>query len=122
MVLQFKVIEDQSLWAIDLDKLQYVCLSRALADVFENPSQEPVVEEFGKLVQVNQLLRVFRMEGRTPSTEGPGAGLTSVIVVLDVIDTALIITLNANVKITEPICVKPILSVKCEVLGQEAIH
>lgn len=122
MLLQFKVVSDSSLWSFDTDSLRYARLSRPLSDIVDNPSTDPAVEEFGKLTSMNPLVEAYRMEGRTPTTDGPGGGLTSIAIVVRISDNVLVIGVNANVKITEPICVKPILSVKCEVLGQEAIH
>lgn len=122
MVYQFKVVSDGSLWAIDSGKLRYARLSRPLEDAFKNPSEESAVEEFGKLIQMNPLIRLYRLEGRTPDTDGPGGGLASVVVDLDIPDTVLEVGISANVPISDPICVKPIERVSCTVLGQQSIH
>lgn len=122
MLLQFKVVKDQSLWSLDTDRLRFARLSRPLADIAENPGTESAIEEFGELKQVSPLVELYRLEGRTPSTEGLGAGLTSVAIVVRITNTTLEIGVNANVPISDPICVKPIERVSCTVLGQQSIH
>jgi hypothetical protein len=122
MLLQFKVVGDGSLWSIDSDRLRYARLARPFVEIAENPSDDPAIEEFGELKQVNPLVEAYRMEGRTPSTDGPGCGLTSVAIIVRITNNALEIGVSANVPITEPVCVKPIDTVRCEVLGQQAIH
>lgn len=117
MLLQFKVVSDGSLWSIDSTKLHYARISRTLLEV-ENPSTEPVIEEFGKLIPQSQVLEVYRLEGRTPGTDGPGGGLTSVCVIVRIADTTLEIILSANVPITDVVSVRPIESIRCMVLGE----
>jgi hypothetical protein len=118
MVLQFKVVADQSLWVLDSDKMRYARVSKPMSEIAENPSSDSAVEEFGTLKWMSPLMELYRLEGRTPTTDGPGAGLTSIAIVVRVVDETLEIAVNANVDITEPVCVKPISRVRCEVLGQ----
>jgi hypothetical protein len=118
MLLQFKVVKDGSLWAIDTDKLRYYRLARPLLEIAENPKDEPAIEEFGELKSVHPIMELYRLEGRTPNTDGPGCGLTSVAIITRITDQTLEIGVNANVEISEPVCVKSIDTVRCEVLGQ----
>lgn len=122
MLLQFKVVQDSSLWSIDTDKRRYARLARSLVDIVGNPTTDPAVEEFGELKLMHSVMEVFMLEGRTPSTDGPGAGLTSVCIVVRIADTMLEVGVMANVEIAEPVMVNPINNVRCEVLGvQKAI-
>jgi hypothetical protein len=117
MLLQFKVVEDGSLWSCDTDKLRYARLARSLVDIAENPSDEPAVEEFGELKSMNPLVEAYRMEGRERTTEGPGCGLTSIVIAVRILDDTVDIGVRANVPISDVINVKPIRKVVCEVLG-----
>ena len=121
MLLQFKVVADDSLWSLDTDRLRYARLTRPLTELAENPTDEPAIEEFGKLVQMDPVCEVYRMEGRTPHTDGPGGGLTTVVLVVRITGTTLEIVCSANVPVTDVINVKPINDVRCVVAGQKEL-
>ena len=118
MLLQFKVVADGSLWSCDTDKRRFARLARSLVDIVEAPTAEPAVEEFGELKLVHPVMELYRLEGRSPTTDGPGAGLTSVGVVVRIADNTLEVGVMANVEIAEPVVVNPINNVRCEVLHQ----
>lgn len=121
MLLQFTVVSDGSVWSCDTDALRYARLIKPLAEVIETLTDQPVIEEFGELKQVSPIMELYRLEGRTPNTEGPGCGLTSIAIVVRITD-AVEIGVNANVDISDPICVRPITQVRCSVLGTQKIH
>ncbi len=119
MLLQFQVTADDSIWVLDTDKMRYSRVSAPVTDLdlWENGGAN--VEEFGEIEVMNPLMEVYRLVGREPKTEGPGSGLTSVAILIRIVNTSLEIGVNANVPVKEPVCVKPIDTVRCEVLGQQ---
>lgn len=116
MLLEFKVVADSSLWVIDTDKSLYARISEPVREL--HPGKPPV-EEFGNIVAVSPVMELYRFEGREPKTEGPGCGLTSVAILVRIVNSELEIGVKANVEIEEPVCVSQINNVRCEVLGHK---
>lgn len=119
MLLQFKVTEDGSLWLIDSDAMRYSRVTAPVTDPEKWEAGEGETEEYGKLVPASPIMEVYRLEGRDPKTEGPGCGLTSVAIIVRILGTTVQIGVSANVPIKDPVSVKGITAVQCDVLGQE---
>lgn len=118
MLLQFVVTGDDSIWIIDSDNLRYSLVTAPVTDLEQWEKGKAAVEEYGKLELMNPMVEVYRLVGREPKTEGPGCGLTSVAILVRILNTTLQIGISANVKIKDPVCLKAIDAVNCEVLGQ----
>jgi hypothetical protein len=108
MLLQFKVIADESLWICDVQHMQFARVSAPAAD------QESKVLESGKLIP--QGFGVYAFEGRTPKTEGPGKGLCSIGNYVVAIGQTVKIFLRANVSVKDFTMPVPIRQVLYEVL------
>jgi hypothetical protein len=123
MLLQFKAVSDGSLWVLDTDKFRYSRVSAAITDVEKWETGAAEVEEFGELKSMNELVEVYRMVGREPTTEAPGAGLCTVALITRVLKTGTLVGVNANMAIKEPICLAP-GGISCEIVGQykEAVN
>lgn len=114
MLINFRCVSDGSLWYCDTDRLRYCRASKPIQEITEGDS---VVEEFGKLKLVSPILEMYSLDGRTPTTEAPGKGLSTIGVITRVIGDQLYIYLESNVKIKESTCISPINGVRCEVIG-----
>jgi hypothetical protein len=104
MLLQFAVEKDNSLWICDVQTMQWARVSAPASD----PNSK--IEESGKLVP--QGFGIYALEGRTPKTEGPGAGFSSIGNYVVAIGTTVQIFLRANVQIkdfTMPVPIRQIL-------------
>jgi len=110
MLLQFKVISDNSYWMVDTVAMKW---SRNAGN--EDKSE---ILELGKVVFVGLQgpMRVFAMEGRDPKTEGPGNGLCTFGYALIDLDTTIVFYFQANVPIDELISRRPIETVKYELI------
>lgn len=115
MLILFRCESDSSLWSLDTDKLRYARLSKPLTEIVDS---SPVVEEFGSLILLNQLIEQYRLDGRTEKTEAPGAGLCAVTILTRLLNTGPFVGIAANVPIKEPQVVNPQIAVQCEVIGQ----
>lgn len=110
MLVQFTVDADNSNWAIDTNLMSYLHT--------EGEGPEAKIVERGKIVLVgtNGPLRVFALEGRDIRTDGPGAGLCTFGYALVDIDTVLTFYIQANVKIRNINSLRPIDTIRYEVL------
>ena len=107
MLLQFKT-EDNSIFLADVQFMTWARISAPAAD------QESKVVEHGKLVP--QGFGVYAFEGRTPKTEGPGAGLCSIGNYVVAIGQSVKIFLRANVPVKDFTMPVPIRQVLYEIL------
>lgn len=117
MLLQFKAVSDGSIWLIDSDLLRYSRVSAAVTDVEKWETGAAEVEEYGELKSMNELVEVYRMVGREPTTEAPAAGLCTIALITRVLKTGTLVGVNANMPITEPVCLAP-AGIECEIVGQ----
>lgn len=110
MLVQFNVEKDNSAWLIDTVAMNYVHSESQAPDA-------PIVER-GKLIFVGMqgVIRIFALEGRTTSTDGPGAGLCTFGYAIIDLDTILTFYIHANVPITNINSVRPIESVRYELI------
>jgi hypothetical protein len=110
MLLQFTVVKDNSAWLVDTVTMNYI----------HSESQAPDAQilERGKLVFIGMqgVIRLFAMEGRTTNTEGPGAGLCTFGYAMIDLDTTLTFYIQANVPIKDLNSVRPIESVRYELI------
>lgn len=90
-----------------------------LTDLEKWEKGEAETEEFGELKLVSPIMELYRLNGRDVKTDGPGCGLTSVAILVRIVNTVLEIQVSANVPIKEPTCLKEINQVRCEVIGVE---
>lgn len=106
MLIQFKVVKDDSCWMIDTQGMRWTRN--------EGDSESSKILELGKLVPVGIQgpFRVFALEGRDEKTEGPGAGLCTFGYFMHDIDTTLVIYVNANVEIKDFISRRPIDAIR----------
>jgi hypothetical protein len=107
MLLQFKVIADESVWICDVQHMQFARVSAPAADA------ESKVLESGKLVP--QGFGIYAFEGRTPKTES-GAGLRSIGNYVVAIGQTVKIFLRANVPVKDFTMPVPIRQVLYEIL------
>jgi hypothetical protein len=112
MLIQFKVVQDDSCWFLDTVQMRY-----ARTDGSEDKSE---ILEMGKIVFVGMqgVLRIFALEGRTVSTDGPGAGLCTFGYALVDLDTTLTFYIQCNVPVKDIISRRPIDTVKYELIPQ----
>jgi hypothetical protein len=84
----------------------------------DGDSDKSEILEFGKLIFVGMqgVLRIFAFEGRTVSTEGPGAGLCTFGYAMIDLDTTLTFYIQANVPIKDIISRRPIETVRYELI------
>jgi len=111
MLLQFKVAKDDSLWICDV---QFLNFARISAPPDPTNLEASVVLEQGKLIP--QGYGVYSFEGRTPKTEGPGAGLCSIGNYLVGIGPTVKVFIRANVEIKDFTMPAPIRQVLYEIL------
>jgi hypothetical protein len=107
MLLQFKT-EDDAIFLTDVQFMTWARVSAPAAD------QESKVVEHGRLVP--QGFGIYAFEGRTPKTEGPGAGLCSIGNYVVAIGQAVKIFLRANVPVKDFTMPVPIRQVLYEIL------
>lgn len=110
MLIQFNVVEDNSAWLIDTVLMNYL---RS-----DGQSEGAQIEERGKLIFVGMqgVVRIFALEGRSTSTEGPGAGLCSFGYAIMDRDTTLTFYVQANVPIKNLNSVRPVDTVRYELI------
>ena len=110
MLVQFNVVKDNSAWLIDTVAMNYIHSESQAADA--------QIVERGKLILIGMqgVIRIFALEGRTVSTEGPGAGLCTFGYAIVDLDTTLTFYIHANVPITNITSVRPIESVRYELI------
>jgi hypothetical protein len=110
MLIQFKVVQDDSCWFLDTVQMRY-----ARTDGSEDKSE---ILEMGKIVFVGMqgVLRIFALEGRTVSTDGPGAGLCTFGYALIDLDTTLTFYIQCNIPVKDIISRRPIDTVKYELI------
>jgi len=108
VLLQFKVTADDSIWICDVQFLNWAHVSAPGTD------PESKVLEHGKLIP--QGFGVYAMEGRTPKSEGPGAGLSSIGTYLVGIGSTIKIYIRANVPIKDFTMPAPIKQIFYEIL------
>jgi len=108
VLLQFKVTADDSIWICDVQFLNWAHVSAPGTD------PESKVLEHGKLIP--QGFGVYAMEGRTPKSEGPGAGLSSIGMYLVGLGNTIKIYIRANVPIKDFTMPAPIKQIFYEIL------
>lgn len=110
MLVQFTVVKDESVWMLNTVGMSYV---RA-----ESNSENAKILEMGKLIFVGLQgpLRIFALEGRTPTTEGPGAGFCTFGYGLIDLDTTITFFLQANVQIKDINSRRPVDTVRYELI------
>lgn len=104
MLLQFKVIADNSLWIADVYSLTWARVSSPGID------PESKVLEYGRLRPLGW--GRYEFEGRTPKTSGPGAGLSVITVNTPMLRDTGIVEIRPNVDVTDftmPVPIKQIL-------------
>jgi hypothetical protein len=108
MLLQFTVQADDSIWIVDTQFLNWARVSA--------PGTDPIstVLESGKLIP--QGFGVYAFEGRTPETEGPGAGICSVGTYLVGLGNTIKIYIRTNVPIKDFTMPAPIRQILYEIL------
>lgn len=116
MLIQFKVVQDETSWFVDTVQMRWA-QTKGIEDTSE-------ILEFGKLVFVGMqgVLRIFAFEGRTPKTDGPGAGLCTFGYAMVDLDTTLTFFIQANVPIKDLTSRRPIDTIRYELIpvpGQE---
>ena len=103
MIYQFKVASDDSLFAINTVDLKRGRASSILASPSVGAAADGVTSfvfsEEGTLVPMGA--GVYSLDGRTPKTEGPGAGLSTVQLMAVPFDKHLILYLLPNVEVKE---------------------
>jgi hypothetical protein len=112
MLIQFKVVQDDSCWFLDTVQMRW---ARTNGD-----QDKSEILELGKLVFVGMqgVLRIFALEGRTTNTDGPGAGLCTAGYALVDLDTTLTFYVQCNVPIKDLISRRPIDTVKYQLIPQ----
>lgn len=110
MLLQFRT-EDDSLFIADV---QWMNWARVSAPPDPTKPDGSVVLEHGKLVPMG--FGVYNFEGRTPKTEGPGTGLSSIGNYVVALGNSVKIFLKANVTIKDFTMPVPISQVLYEIL------
>ena len=110
MLVQFNVVKDNSAWLIDTVAMNYIHSESQAADA--------QIVERGRLIFVGMqgVIRIFALEGRTVGTEGPGAGLCIFGYAIVDLDTTITFYLHTNVPITNINSVRPIESVRYELI------
>lgn len=110
MLVQFNVVKDNSAWLIDTVAMNYIHSESQAADA--------QIVERGRLIFVGMqgVIRIFALEGRTVRTEEPGAGLCTFGYAIVDLDTTITFYLHANVPITNINSVRPIESVRYELI------
>ena len=115
MLVQFKVVADDSAWLIDTVLMNYLHA--------ENLEEGAKILERGKMVFVGLQgpLRIFALEGRRIDTKGPGAGFCTFGYALVDLDTTVTFFIQCNVPIKDLHSVRPIEAVRYELIptGQE---
>lgn len=113
MLIQFKVVADGSDWMLDTVQMRW---TRNDGD-----SDKAAILELGRLIFVGLQgpFRIFALEGRTTSTEGPGNGLCTFGYALMDLDTTATFYIQANVPIKDLISKRPIDVVKYLLIPQE---
>jgi hypothetical protein len=110
MLVQFNVVADNSAWLIDTVLMNYL---RS-----DGQGEGAQIQERGKLIFVGMqgVVRIFALEGRSTSTEGPGAGLCSFGYALMDRDTTITFYIQANVPIKDLNSVRPVDVVRYELI------
>jgi hypothetical protein len=110
MLVQFNVVKDKSAWLIDTVAMNYIH-SDGLA------ANSNIIER-GKLIFIGMqgVIRIFALEGRTIGTDGPGAGFCTFGYAIVDLDTTITFYLHANVAIENINSVRPIESVRYELI------
>lgn len=111
MLLQFKVIADESLWIADTQFLTWARVSTPGTD------PESKVLELGKLIPRGFGIYVF--EHRSAKTPGPGAGLCSLGVNLVGIGQTIKVYIRTNVAIKDFTMPAPIRQILYEIMPSD---
>lgn len=103
MIYQFKTASDDELFAINTVEMKWgrastIMAAPTLAAAAQN-SVSFVFSEEGTLVPMGA--GRYSLDGRTPDTKGPGAGLSTVQIMAVPFDTYLILYLLPNVEVKE---------------------
>lgn len=100
MIAGFKTADDAT-WVVDTTDMKWERTSE--------PKESGVVTDQGPYV--------FALEGRTPDSEGPGAGLCSLMLQPEIEEDTLYIVLRANVETKDFLLIKPISQVRYQVMN-----
>ena len=102
MIYHFQTLDD-SLWVIDTANMQWGRASSILSAPSITAAEKNLAKfelaDSGTLVPMGA--GVYNMNGRTPKTTGPGAGLSSVGIMCIPFEDTLVVYLRANVKIKD---------------------
>lgn len=102
MIFHFETLDD-ALWVIDTANLQWGRASSILSAPSIVAAEKNLAKfefaESGRLVPMGA--GVYNMDGRTPKSAAPGAGLSSVGIMSIPFEDTLVIYLRANVKIKD---------------------
>lgn len=110
MLVQFTVVKDESAWLIDTTLMSYIHS--------ESQAPDAKILERGKLVFLGMqgVIRLFALEGRTTSTEGPGGGFCTFGYASIDLDTTLTFHIATNVPVKDLNSVRPITMVRYELI------
>jgi hypothetical protein len=110
MLVQFNVVADNSAWLLDTVLMNYLHS--------DGQGEGAQILERGKLIFVGMqgVVRIFALEGRSTSTEGPGAGLCSFGYAIMDRDTTITFYVQANVPIKDLNSVRPVDVVRYELI------
>lgn len=110
MLVQFTVVSDNSAWMVDTMRMSYVHS--------ESQADDAKIIERGKIIFVGLQgpLRVFALEGRTPKTDGPGAGLCSFGYALIDLDNIVTFFIQANVPTKDLNSRRPVDTIRYELI------
>lgn len=103
MIAQFEVVADGSKWEVDTENLTYKLLT-----------DDPESGISGELVF--QTFNVFSLAGRRPDTEGPGAGLCTILLTPLPVGQTLFIYLRANIEVRNFTMPHPIKEIRYEIV------
>lgn len=108
LIAQFKT-EDDAIWVVSTSEMTWARVSSPGAvDTSE-------VLDSGKLTAQGPY--IFALDGRTPETEAPGAGLCALMFLPALYDDTLHIVLRTNVNVKDFQLLKPITQVRYEIMN-----
>jgi hypothetical protein len=121
MVYQFKTVDDE-LFVLNTETMRWGRASSLLAapsiTAAEHKLAQFVYSEEGDLIPMGG--GVYNLDGRTPQTQGPGAGLSSVGLMAIPFGDTLVYWLQANVPLKkDSFTSNPIKTTKYQIMGQE---
>ncbi len=104
MIAQFEVISDATKWLVDTEALTW-------AHIADNPEESSA----GELRVAGS--NIYSLSPRVPTTEGPGAGLCTVLIVPLPVGQTLWLYLKANVPTRNFTMPKPITQIRYQIIG-----